>query len=342
MKKFKFLIFAMGVMLFVLSLSFNVVFAETNDCYTITQEDGDVFQVVLVDDTTAKVYDMNGISTGETFTYVFLEEDIIELTDGEFVSVCTATKSEFYVKEETNPIYTGGDESCTYVVELLDESQCKVVATATNGNTITIQGSYLLEGELLQINAGEGDSNPLVFVVGENNTLEFYDDYADIPEDNEEIIEDEKPTFREMAKAFCDKWLQVIISGISGISGTALILWIGRKILAGIKNKIADSVNLNDEERKKNIEQLEKMENTLDNAINKLRENDEKTQQLLTNVENMSKDYKTLLENYAGMVEQIGEFKKLIALLISSNPDLASNGYAKKILETLDEGNDVE
>lgn len=272
MKKFKFLIFAVGVMLFIASLSFNVVFAETNTTYT------------------------------------------------------------------------GGDESCTYVVELLDESQCKVVATATNGDTITVQGSYLLEGELLQISAGEGDTNPLVFVIGENNTLEFYDEedaIEDTPIEDEEIVE-EKPTFREMAKAFCDKWLQVIISGLSGISGTALILWIGRKILAGIKNKIADSVNLNDEERKKNIEQLEKMENTLDNAINKLRENDEKTQQLLTNIEDMSKDYKTLLENYTGMVEQISEFKKLIALLISSNQDLASNGYAKKMLETLDEGNDAE
>ena len=34
------------------------------------------------------------------------------------------------------------------------------------------------------------------------------------------------------------------------------------------------------------------------------------------------------------------KFKELIALLVSSNPQLASNGYATKILELLNEGSE--
>lgn len=304
-----------SILIFVASLSFNVVLAETNDCYTITQEDGDVFQAVLVDETTAKIYDENGRSTGETYTYVFLEENIMELTDGDFSFVCTAVKSEFYVKEESNTTYTGGDESCTYVVELLDESQCKVVATATNGDTITVHGSYLLEGELLQISAGESDTNPLVFIVGENNTLEFYDDedvLEDTPIEDEDIIDTS-----DVANYFEEEILPWIYNAIFSLTGgfsiSAIVWLIFKKLL------------------NKSLEAISKVNEELD----KVKEQNELLKAQIKDLEKLNDKVEESNRFYDSTQSTINGIASALSVIVCNDPTLVANGVAKQVAKEL-------
>ena len=157
----------------------------------------------------------------------------------------------------------------------------------------------------------------------------------------DEVVDDtvdEEVTTSEMIKAFIDEWLIVILATLGGLAGTTSALGLGRnvinKIIEGLKQSSDANAEGNEalkEARKELITGLEKLEEGIANFE---KENGEKIQQATDNINNCIKEI-------SDMKTENSKFKELVALLITSNPQLASNGYATKILELLNEGSET-
>lgn len=150
----------------------------------------------------------------------------------------------------------------------------------------------------------------------------------------EEVVEEQK-SVRDMIKDFINEWLIVILATLGGAGGTSVALGIAKGLLKKITDKVEESANNNKESNKTLSDTQKVVANGLECLTEKIEEFENKYSDNFT--ETSEKIIKCIDEiNYLKAENE--KFKKLSALLVSSNSQLASNGYATKILELLDEG----
>jgi gas vesicle protein len=148
----------------------------------------------------------------------------------------------------------------------------------------------------------------------------------------------EEVSFRDMIKDFIDKWLMAILATFGGGAGTAVALYIAKSFLKSLREEVKASAENNKESNATLAKAQETIADGLDNITNR--------------IEKFEKTYSNKIEGTLDTVNEcIGEigalrtdnakFKELIALLVTSTPQLASNGYATKILELLNEGSET-
>lgn len=188
-----------------------------------------------------------------------------------------------------------------------------------------------------------------VFLVSVNAEENEVVEGENVEEVVEEVLPSKTITFNEQLQDFLDKWLTPIISALSGAGGSLTIILMGLKFIKAWKKKIEENSNLTDEQKKESIERLNIAEEKFNKAQEQLSasvKNQEEvlkkaTEQYQSIVDKMQEQYNALLEKFNIEQEHVTKFKQLVALLISSNPDLASNGIATQILVLLDDGNKV-
>lgn len=224
---------------------------------------------------------------------------------------------------------------------------------------IVLLSCFFFVGFANEVNAEE--------IPNEEATEEIEGEEEIIPEpdveNSEEVVEPEMPTepeievlpetevednpsFREMFDDFANKWLVVILATFGGAFGSGLAMSIARKVL----QKIIESLKKSTEINESGNETLKGVHNTVVNGLeaidNKLGEFEEK---YATNFDETSKKIVDCIDEIDVLKDKIdflkGEnktFKELIALLVSSDTKLSSNGYATKILDLLDEGSESD
>ena len=275
------------------------------------------------------------------------------------------TEPDDFVEETASIIgqtYTYVEDK-NYTFTILDETQVKVVAVdkidETQSVTIIMQYTYIdgiLTISMLDEIIGE-------FIVEGDNTLRMYappkvDEPVDIPVDEPvdvptvetptETPTNEEVTFRDMVNDFLDKWLGFILATFGGAGGTAIVMLIAKKILT----KITEEVRKSAETNKESNEIVSKANELLDNGLQTITSRVEDFKVAVSKkIEEFEAKYavhfEKTMERIKECVDDIEElecndekFKELIALLVSSSPQLASNGYATKILELLNERSD--
>jgi gas vesicle protein len=141
---------------------------------------------------------------------------------------------------------------------------------------------------------------------------------------------EEPVDFRTMLKDFLDKWLSIILATFGGAGGTAVAMLIAKKIL----NKMIET---NKESNAVVNETKEVIDKKLTAIVKHIEEFEDKYSKLF---EETMKRIKHCVDDIEELECNDEKFKELIALLVSSTPQLASNGYATKILELLNERSD--
>lgn len=190
--------------------------------------------------------------------------------------------------------------------------------------------------------AEEIEQEPTEEEVVEEETTE--DEIVEDEVVEEEIVEETVPQeedFSEMIKGFINNLLPTILAILGGASGTGIVVGIGSMVFKKMIKKMEES-----------IEQSEKCADSTKESSELLKEAQvifvEGLKAIADKVEESEvKNRAVMEESFMKIDECIGEigilksdnakFKELIALLVSSNPQLASNGYATKILELLNE-----
>lgn len=173
------------------------------------------------------------------------------------------------------------------------------------------------------------------------------DEVVDEPVDDTPVVEEEVD-FRTMIRAFLDEWLIAILATLGGFAGTTGVMVLGRKVIGTIIENLEKSLTANTEGN----ENLKKAQEVL---VSGLKQVDAKMEEFgevcAKKIEDFDKAYSEKIEGtLATVTECINEiialrndnakFKELVALLVTSTPQLASNGYATKILELLHEGSE--
>lgn len=158
----------------------------------------------------------------------------------------------------------------------------------------------------------------------------------EMPEDS--VVETEEVDTREMIKAFIDEWCMLILAAVGGAGGTTVVLAIGKKVL----QKIIESLNKTAEANKEGNDTLAKTTEVvtegLGEIVNKIEIFEDKYS---SNFEATNERIRACIDEIEELKHSNAQFKELIALLVASNPQLASNGFATKILEVLDEGSET-
>ena len=169
---------------------------------------------------------------------------------------------------------------------------------------------------------------------GENEAVET------LPE-GEEGVE-----FNEMWETFKETWLEPLLSAIAGAIGSFLTVLFSKMVVNKLAKKVEDSVNSTEEEKTKVINEYEKAVDFLKDATASAKD---QANVLLDTVKSVcSKNDELILENekllskFDTQQKEVEEFKTLIGYLISTTPSLASNGYATKILDLLNEGSEKD
>lgn len=206
---------------------------------------------------------------------------------------------------------------------------------------------------------------------------------VDVPIDEpiEEMPDEEEVTIGEMFADFKDKWLSPFITAIAGVLGTLLTVLLSKVVVNKLGTQLLNMGNSTDEEKKQALKEYNQAKIDLDNAKTSLQEQvtntistfknayadsqtmlnkivaeskkmvDETVKQAHRAIEQARKENAALIEQnkdlfakFTTQQGQIEDFKVLIGYLVSGIPELASNGYATKILELLNEGsvNDVK
>lgn len=164
-------------------------------------------------------------------------------------------------------------------------------------------------------------------------------------ENNEPIIEETLPeetgeeevSVRDMIKDFLNEWLIVILATLGGAGGTGVAMALAKKLLQKIIEKINESSNANKESK----ESLDKAQKVVTLGLEAITEKIEQFEKKYAN------NFDETMDKIVKCIDEIGilktdnaKFKELVALLVTSNPQFASNGYATKILELLNEGSE--
>lgn len=170
---------------------------------------------------------------------------------------------------------------------------------------------------------------------------------------------EEEVDFRIMIKTFLDEWLIAILATLGGFAGTTGVMVLGRKIISTIIEKLEQSLKANEEGNENLKKSQEFLVDGLKTIDAKLAEFEAKcsaqieksmkqiTESINAFEEKYNVDIHEAFDKISNCINEIGflkdedsKFKELVALLVTSNPQLASNGYATKILELLHEGSD--
>lgn len=189
------------------------------------------------------------------------------------------------------------------------------------------------------------ENEPTEDVVTEDvPTVEDIPIVEDVPTEEpvvDEPVDDnvtEEVSFRDMIKDFIDKWLMAILATFGGGAGTAVALYIAKSFLKSLREEVKASA----ENNKESNATLAKAQETLADGLDKITDK----------IEKFEETYNEKIEDTLGTVNNCisqidclktdnAKFKELVALLVTSTPQLASNGYATKILELLNEGSET-
>jgi hypothetical protein len=237
-------------------------------------------------------------------------------------------------EEETTSIigqtYTYTEDEKTLTFTILDETNAEcIISNGVESVTSTMQYTYI-DGVLTFSMLGDEIGS---FINGENNVLTVYD----VPVIPEEPIEQPKEEidFGESIKNFLKEWMIVILATLGGAGGTSIALAIAKALLKKITDKVEESAKNN----KDSNETLAKTQETVANGLEML------TAKIAEFETKYSSNFEETSERIIKCIQEIDtlktdnkKFKELVAFLVSSNAQLASNGYATKILELLDEG----
>lgn len=220
----------------------------------------------------------------------------------------------------------------TILVTLVSETEVEFYNTKTEETT---KGVYTLNGNVLTI---VKEDKSLSFTINEDNTL------------TEKVAETPKSTFSERAYDFLDRWLTVIVSAVSGVTGSLITVFLCKTLVKSLTKQLENGINLNADERKKVTEDLQKTKDTLN----------EYQVELKTEIENIKDTLPQLKEDFGNLINSMKEenqdiigliksqsqdyekLKELVILLVASTPALANNGFSTKILNMLGVGKPVE
>lgn len=184
----------------------------------------------------------------------------------------------------------------------------------------------------------------------ENNESTTDEEIVDEPTVDEPVIEEIEPeepvveenneevSVGEMIESFLNEWLIVILATLGGAGGTGIALALAKKLLQKIINKINESTNAN-KESKESLDKVQKVVTLGLEAITERIEEFEK--KYASNFDETAEKIVNCISEIDVLKTDNTKFKELVALLVSSNPQLASNGYATKILELLNEGSEA-
>ena len=156
----------------------------------------------------------------------------------------------------------------------------------------------------------------------------FAEEVQDEQPQTTEQVEEEEITISVKLNEFMNKWLIPSTSGALGLLGSFLMYVLTKKRYAILMNKLTSGVKVTEEARKKANEDYIKAKEEL---------------------ERQKEDYKDILEEMKADLKELKEananlstFKELIALLVTSTPELARSGIGAKMLMLLDEKNAIE
>lgn len=140
----------------------------------------------------------------------------------------------------------------------------------------------------------------------------------------DETVEVEK----SKTETFLEEWAVPTISAIMGLLGSCGGYLLLKRLVDKLGNKIEKDTSLSKEQR-------EEAQKTYEDAIKLLNEAKE-------TYEKEKVEFKEQVKALNNSNINTAKLKTLIALLVSSSPELVQKGYAKKILELLDEGKEDE
>lgn len=139
-------------------------------------------------------------------------------------------------------------------------------------------------------------------------------------EEAEEIVEEESSVSKELY-SIAEKWLIAVLSVLGGSVGTAVLTLFFKKVLSTILENIKKSTSLTDEQKTQLAKKVEDTSAKVDALANKL--------------EGISEEQKNVLTKFIAEMNTTDMLRKLIALLVTENPDMCSSGYAQKILDVI-------
>lgn len=158
-------------------------------------------------------------------------------------------------------------------------------------------------------------------------------------ENNEvEDISEETVSYLDQLNDFSNKWIIPIVSGVSGISGTLLAILI---FLKKMKQKIENHEKITQDD----VDQANSLVNQAKEELLVCKDELVKaTNEIVT----LKTEFTDLQGSYAKAMESQGKkvdllttnltiTKELLCKLVASEPMLATNGYAKQIIELCDE-----
>ena len=187
--------------------------------------------------------------------------------------------------------------------------------------------------------------------VNQEVTEETTEEEVVIPEDNTNEQPEETPvepetTIEDMFNDFINKWASAIFGALGGVSGMAIVIFIAKKAIQKLIDKVTNSSDASEQEKREAVEKLEASQKILENTEKSLTV---KVDEAIENAKLASVEAKELVDKvicsseetlakFNKLQSELNQFKQLIGVLISTTPEFASNGIATKILELLNEG----
>lgn len=154
------------------------------------------------------------------------------------------------------------------------------------------------------------------------------------PQTTEVVEQEEQVTISMKLNEFLNKWLTPIVSGALGLAGSLLGYLLYKKRYKVIMAVMSSGIKLTEEQRKQANSDLTMAKELYETAK--------------ADFEQKRKDYEKIIELAKDEIKELKaakveteDFKRLVAYLIASTPELAKNGYAEKILKLLDEGKKI-
>lgn len=149
-------------------------------------------------------------------------------------------------------------------------------------------------------------------------------------EETTTIAQEEVQEVEEKSKfdTFLDEWAIPTISALFGFLGAGGGYLILKKIVDRLAKQVEESNNLSKEERDNLQKQYEEAKTLLEETHNALKKE--------------QKEFETIIKDLVNNNENVSKLRELVALLVASDTKLRENGYAKKILNLLNEGTNDE
>ena len=155
-----------------------------------------------------------------------------------------------------------------------------------------------------------------------------------------EEMQEEKVSVGEMFMSFLDKYLPSILAGLSSTPPLLFVYLFFRKKIKKMAEDVMNSTVLSKEEKDKSIEILNKANEKVDKAIEKIDVKAEEFEEINKKAEETFQKYEKreaeLFEKFRISQELNTKLFSILAILVSQNPNLCNKGYAKEILELME------